>query len=267
MTTPTDDLPVSILPYASAKPEHLAGYCAVITEPGPDAEILKTGLAAVAASVELTPPASIRESLWQGATPRVIIARGIDAVASLLPWMPLLQASPSTASIALLDSGRNEVIGTLQHFDVWLPGRTPVPVVVQQTVALWSLLERQARLTGPRRIRGHNLVIDLGREEASDGDGARIPLTPSEFRLLAALAVQPGRVVDFGQLGAALPGHFRDAEDAYNSVKVHVGRLRQKLFKATGWDGHLMSVRGRGFLFERRAPQHLTIVEPDLESD
>ncbi|HZQ34777.1 MAG TPA: winged helix-turn-helix domain-containing protein, partial [Dehalococcoidia bacterium] len=111
------------------------------------------------------------------------------------------------------------------------------------------------RLAGPRRIRGVNLIIDLAREEATNNDGARIPLTPSEYRLLAALAVQPGHVVDFGQLGAALPGHFRDADDAYNSVKVHVGRLRQKLLRTTGWDGHLVSVRGRGFLFERRLPR------------
>jgi DNA-binding response OmpR family regulator len=147
------------------------------------------------------------------------------------------------------------VLSALEFFDVWLPGTTAPAVAARQAVSLLALLDRQTRLAGPRRIRGVNLIIDLAREEATNNDGARIPLTPSEYRLLAALAVQPGHVVDFGQLGAALPGHFRDADDAYNSVKVHVGRLRQKLLRTTGWDGHLVSVRGRGFLFERRLPR------------
>jgi DNA-binding response OmpR family regulator len=78
-----------------------------------------------------------------------------------------------------------------------------------------------------------------------------------------ARAVQPGRTLDFGQLGLALPGRFRDADDAYNSVKVHIGRLRAKLAKATGWDGHLVSVRGRGFLFERRHPDMRRELAPE----
>lgn len=230
------------------------GFCAIISDPSPDADSLRIAIEGFTPAVEVTPPSAISEQLWHSSGPRVLLARGGDAVAALLPWMTLLQATAHTGTLALVDTGRSEVTQVLQSFDVWLPERTPPPIVAQQIVALWGLLDRQARLSGPRLVRGHNLIVDLGREEATDPDGERIPLTPSEFRLLAALAVQPGRVVDFGQLGSALPGHFRDAEDAYNSVKVHIGRLRQKLFRATGWDGHLVSVRGRGFLFERRVP-------------
>jgi DNA-binding response OmpR family regulator len=231
------------------------GFCAIISDPSPDADSLRIAIEGFTPAVEVTPPNAISEQLWHSSGSRVLVARSGEAVAALLPWMTLVQATAHTATLALVDTGRGEVTQVLQSFDVWLPERTPPPIVAQQVVALWGLLDRQARLSGPRLVRGHNLIVDLGREEATDPDGERIPLTPSEFRLLAALAVQPGRVVDFGQLGAALPGHFRDAEDAYNSVKVHIGRLRQKLARATGWDGHLVSVRGRGFLFERRVPQ------------
>jgi DNA-binding winged helix-turn-helix (wHTH) protein len=236
--------------------EELAvAHCVLVCDSAPDAAALEVAIAALGPTVRVAEPADVGEQLWRGAALRVLVARGARAVAALLPWMAFLHSAPNTGTLALLDAGRGEIISALEFFDAWLPVGTSAAVAAQQTIALLSLLDRQARLSGPRRIKGINLIVDLGREEATDGSGNRLPLTPSEFRLLAAVAVQPGHVVDFGQLGAALPGHFRDAEDAYNSVKVHIGRLRQKLARGTGWDGHLVSVRGRGFLFERRLPR------------
>jgi DNA-binding winged helix-turn-helix (wHTH) protein len=240
--------------------------CVVVAEQEPERADLLAALSAVASLVEVSVPENVGGQLWHSAGPRILIASGPTAVAAVMPWMALLHSSPSTGTLALLDGSRLEVIAALERFDVWMPKRTPPSVVARQVAAQWSLMERQSRLSGPRRVQGYNLVVDLGREEALNSLEERIPLTPSEFRLLSAMAVQPGRVVDFWQLGAALPGHFRDADDAYNSVKVHIGRLRQKLSKATGWDGHLISVRGRGFLFERRAPRPL-IDTPDATEE
>ncbi len=229
--------------------------CVLVSEPGVDADTLDTALTAVAASVYVVTPTEVGAQLWRALGARLILALGSAAVRAVIPWLALLHSAPSTATMAVLDGSREEILAVLERFDLWLPGRTPAPVVVQQVVAQWSMMERLSRTSGPRRIAGYNMVIDLGREEVVDTTEQRIPLTRSEFRLLAAMAVQPGRVVDFWQLGAVLPGQFRDADDAYNSVKVHIGRLRQKLTRATGWDGHLVSVRGRGFMLERRAPR------------
>ncbi|HLZ72075.1 MAG TPA: winged helix-turn-helix domain-containing protein [Dehalococcoidia bacterium] len=230
-------------------------HCVIVADHGPETAAIEAAVSALGPSVRLALPGEVGEQLWRNSALRVLLARGPRAVAALLPWMAFLHAAPNTGTLALLDAGRGEIISALEFFDIWLPGGTAPAVAARQAVSLLALLDRQTRLSGPRRIRGVNLIIDLAREEVTNNEGVRIPLTPSEYRLLAALAVQPGHVVDFGQLGSALPGHFRDADDAYNSVKVHVGRLRQKLSRGTGWDGHLVSVRGRGFLFERRLPR------------
>ncbi len=255
MTTTFPTVRPSGLAPARRRDELASAHCILVAEPGPESTAIESAVAALGPAVRLTAPNDVGEQLWRNSALRVLIARGPRAVAALLPWMAFLHATPNTATMALLDAGRGEVLSALEFFDLWLPGGTAPAVAARQAVSLLSLMDRQTRLSGPRRIRGVNLIIDLAREEATTDAGERIPLTPSEYRLLAALAIQPGHVVDFGQLGAALPGHFRDADDAYNSVKVHVGRLRQKLLRTTGWDGHLVRVRGRGSLFERRLPR------------
>jgi DNA-binding winged helix-turn-helix (wHTH) protein len=237
--------------------------CVVVSDSIAEASALQTALTGLISIVHIAAPADLGEELWNTSAPRILVGRGAEGITALLPWIVLLNSLPNTSTLALLDAGPTEILATLQHFDAWLPARTPAAIVAQQINSMLLLLERQARLTGPRKIHGVNLVVDLSREEATDANGERIPLTPSEFRLLSVLAAQPGRVVDFGQLGVSLPGRFRDADDAYNSVKVHIGRLRQKLARSTGWDGHLVSVRGRGFLFERR----LSNVEEEDESE
>jgi DNA-binding winged helix-turn-helix (wHTH) protein len=254
----------ALSPRVDRRGERPNRLCVIVSERVLEAAALQVAVSSLVSTVRVAAPNEIGEELWNTAAPRVLIARGPEGVSALEPWIVLLQSLPNTATLALLDGGPSELLTVLRQFDTWLPGRTPAAVVAQQVHSLLLLLERQARLTGPRRIRGVNLIVDLGREEATNSGGERIPLTPSEFRLLSVMAAQPGRVVDFGQLGVSLPGHFRDADDAYNSVKVHIGRLRQKLARWTGWDGHLVSVRGRGFLFERRLDSN---GEPDEVED
>jgi DNA-binding response OmpR family regulator len=230
------------------------GSCGFVAESGVETSALEDALERLGVVIVPAEPSLVGDDLWRGIAPRLLLARGTRAVTALAGWMTFIHTAPQTVTMALLDVSRSETIASLELFDGWLPLSTNPAVIAQAVAAQLRLLDRSARLSSPRIVRGYNLVVDLGREETADGNCDRIPLTPSEFRLLSALAVQPGRTLDFGQLGLALPGRFRDADDAYNSVKVHIGRLRAKLAKATGWDGHLVSVRGRGFLFERRHP-------------
>ncbi len=82
------------------------------------------------------------------------------------------------------------------------------------------------------------LRVDLSRHEAT-WEGAPLALTPTEFRLLSALARRPGRV--FGRLelleriqGEAYAGYER-------TVDAHVKNLRKKL-AGVGGDGAAESV-------------------------
>jgi DNA-binding response OmpR family regulator len=71
-----------------------------------------------------------------------------------------------------------------------------------------------------------------------------IELSSTEFRLLAALAQQPGRPLDRDALAAAVqPGNYRPLERA---VDVQVARLRRKLRDAAGAEC-IRTIRGEGY--------------------
>jgi len=102
----------------------------------------------------------------------------------------------------------------------------------------------------PFTIRG--LKIDPGRCEAST-EGRTIPLTPTEFRILACLARSAGMVISGRDLGAdALDLDLREQE-AMELLKVHVYRLRRKLAQSGSDPWILRNVRGFGYMLERRA--------------
>ena len=85
-----------------------------------------------------------------------------------------------------------------------------------------------------RRTAGHATpVIDLGpvtidtRHMRVSVNGATVPLTPLEFRLLSYLAMQPGRAVSQIELTEHL--YAQDFERDSNAIEVLVGRLRRKM--------------------------------------
>ena len=70
------------------------------------------------------------------------------------------------------------------------------------------------------------LVIDA-RAHSARMAGAELPLTPTEFRLLAALAARPGELIDRKALLRAGWPDERDPDPEW--LKAHLARLRSKL--------------------------------------
>jgi len=79
-------------------------------------------------------------------------------------------------------------------------------------------------------------------------DGALVRLTATEFALLAALAREPGRVMDGSQLAVAM-GRSSMAPGA---LRVHLSNLRRKLGDAAD---QLETVRGAGHVLHERQRQ------------
>jgi DNA-binding response OmpR family regulator len=103
------------------------------------------------------------------------------------------------------------------------------------------------------------LVLDRDRHEARV-DGAAIPLTALEFRLLAALLEANGRVLNRDQLLDAVYG--RDADAVLDrTIDVHVGRLRDKLGDPAERPRFVVTIRGVGY---RAAGSPTTATTPSV---
>jgi DNA-binding response OmpR family regulator len=101
---------------------------------------------------------------------------------------------------------------------------------------------------------GPNLTLDLHRREATVG-GKPVQLTPTESRLLYALAANLGQTVPTETLIVRGWAETEDADPSY--VWVTMRRLRQKVEIDPNRPVHLQTVRGVGY--------RLIAVEPAIE--
>ena len=103
---------------------------------------------------------------------------------------------------------------------------------------LGDRVPRKSLLLGP------NLTLDLHRREATVA-GKLVQLTPTESRLLYALAANLGRTITTDTLLARGWAETENADPSY--VWVSMRRLRQKLEVDPNRPAHLMTVRGIGY--------------------
>ncbi|MBV9899188.1 MAG: response regulator transcription factor [Chloroflexi bacterium] len=102
-----------------------------------------------------------------------------------------------------------------------------------------------------RLIELHGLTLDLASAEVRRGDSV-VHLTPTEFRLLAALARRPGQVVSPGELMRIAQGYEVAERDAQEIVKVHVRHLRHKIEPQVDRPRYVLTVRGMGYMLNRK---------------
>ena len=103
---------------------------------------------------------------------------------------------------------------------------------------LGDKVPRQSLALGP------DLTLDLHRREATVG-GEVVQLTPTESRLLYALAANLGQTVTTETLLARGWAETEDADPSY--VWVTMRRLRQKIEVDANRPKHLVTVRGVGY--------------------
>jgi two-component system response regulator RegX3 len=86
--------------------------------------------------------------------------------------------------------------------------------------------------------------IDLLHDEVCV-DGARVPLTPSEFKILNLLAASPGAVFTRRQILEHLWGSAHVGDE--HTCEVHVSSLRRKIEPDRSGPRRLITVRGSGY--------------------
>jgi two-component system KDP operon response regulator KdpE len=115
-----------------------------------------------------------------------------------------------------------------------------------------ELLARvRANMRRPRTGAAADAVLRFGEVEIDRvarivrRAGAEVHLTPIEYRLLGALAAQPGRVLTHRQLLQQVWGPAQADQNHY--LRIHMGHLRRKLEADPAQPAHLLTETGVGY--------------------
>lgn len=133
-------------------------------------------------------------------------------------------------------------------------GESVSPRLILSAMQAAQRREKLARRSASSIVEAGSLKIDLYRKTV-ELDGNPVPLTATEFGILAVLAQHPGRVISAAEIVKHVHGYDAGESDAQDIVKVHISRLRQKLETDSRQGSGIANVRGQGYmyLFERRS--------------
>jgi two-component system KDP operon response regulator KdpE len=128
------------------------------------------------------------------------------------------------------------------------------PVRLNEFVARIQALLRRAQIAMPENEQGYNdgyLTIDLHRRHVHV-DGRKIHLTPTEFKLLAVLMENAGRVVSQRDLLEQVWGH-EYIDDIYYP-RVYISQLRRKIEPDAANPIYILTEHRIGYRFEKQSP-------------
>ena len=118
---------------------------------------------------------------------------------------------------------------------------------------------REVPTTPPDQIRIGDLLISQSRGTVTIG-GQVVHLTPTEYRLLVALASRPDEVLTRETLGQLVWG-YQDLGTGH-LIDVHIGRLRLKLRRTSRLAPNIVTVRGKGYTIASESGDNL---EPEAQ--
>jgi DNA-binding response OmpR family regulator len=137
------------------------------------------------------------------------------------------------------------------RLDRAVPGSADGVQRVPDSAPASELADRAAALADshhsrpPPALRWGPLELDTRRRTTSWG-GARLDLTPTQFRILALLVQARGAVVmanELSRLVYGVPAQIGDAERVF----AHIRRIRKKIEPTPSRPAFLLTVRGEGF--------------------
>ena len=164
---------------------------------------------------------------------------GIDFIRDFRQWSPtpivvLSARSDEQVKIDALDAGADDYLSK--------------PFGIGELQArLRVVLRRHASLAQPDPVyQFSNISVDLSTRRITR-EGADIHLTPIEFRLLATLINNHGKVLTQRQLLNQVWGP--NAVEHSHYLRIYMGHLRQKLENDPARPSHLLTETGIGYRF------------------
>ncbi|MEJ2551232.1 MAG: response regulator transcription factor [Anaerolineales bacterium] len=124
------------------------------------------------------------------------------------------------------------------------------PFSLPEMAARVSAVLARSHTTGlekPKIIRVGSLAVDI-RKRLATIDEKSIDLTPTEFRLLAALAKRSGEAISKSELIEEVWGSER--REGGNALRRYISMLREKIEADARQPEHLVTVRGYGYRLE-----------------
>ncbi|MBI5947622.1 MAG: response regulator transcription factor [Chloroflexi bacterium] len=165
------------------------------------------------------------------------VARSSDAALMVIAPGPhahgLTGALEAGADICLRDTDGVEMLAA--QLGALARRKAPAPVVED----------------GPASITVRDLVLDFDRCQAIR-ENETIPLTPTEFKILAYLARNAGKVVSPVEILRAVQDYTYSDREAQEIVKVYIRRIRRKIEMDPSEPSYILNVRGFGYMLERR---------------
>jgi len=161
------------------------------------------------------------------------------------------QRERSEAGIILV-TGRTDTVDRIVGLELGADDYVTKPFDQRELLARVKNLLRRVRRSGVaaeigtvRRFLGWTL--DLGSRTLHDGSGEFTDLTRAEFRALALLSANPGKVLSRDRLLHEIA--HRDWDPSDRTVDVVVRRLRQKLGDDSRHPRIIVTSHGEGYLF------------------
>ena len=148
-------------------------------------------------------------------------------------------------------TARGDPLDRVLGLEIGADDYLPKPFEPRELVARVRALLRRQRPAAVEQgqWRFGQLQVDLLKREVLAGDKP-VALTTVEYKLLVALARNPGQALNREQLNEAVQsGNYRPLD---RTVDVQVARLRRKLREAAPGQDWIDTVRGEGYVFVPR---------------
>ncbi|MEZ3161958.1 response regulator [Microbacterium sp. BWT-B31] len=187
------------------------------------------GAAAVAAAAKQNPDVVMLDL----GMPRL---DGLEVIAALRGWsdVPIIVVSGRTGSgdkVEALDAGADDYVTK--------------PFQIDELLArLRALTRRAGASVGQPFVRFGDVDVDLSTKTVTRA-GARVHLTPTEWRMLEFLARNPGSLVTRQALLKDLWGTDQVNDTGY--LRLYVSQLRKKLERDPAHPVHLLTESGMGY--------------------
>jgi len=171
-------------------------------------------------------------------------------VGGLDPWpstaLAMLRRATPAALVVLGDLPAQQVVVTLRAgADLVVSGQAGDEEVLARVTAIVRRTTTGADAS-VRYLLAGGIRVDLLAAHVML-DGHRVPVSPTEYRLLVCLMRSAGKMVPVTQLLDRVWG-WADG-DGLNTVRIFVGRLRRKLGDDARKPRYIGSVRGSGYTF------------------